>query len=417
MASVGGIDLEIDDADVVAGAVFLLTPDDVGAAAWTDETVDELDVDGHRVRLIDSRAVFVSLLTGAPGADDVMAEALEIAQRALDLEAAQGGKPLSLPRVDEQHIVWWRDGAQVILRLVLSRPYFFSISGGTGARRPPATWSPALRFFRLSQLSEDIFDAYRNAFLALEAVLDASVPPSAPKREGEWLKFALTHVTSQHGLDVRYYLINAAGANPVEQFLDEQYRARRCALFHAKSGKGALLLPGVASDRREVSAALEPLIRLVIALNGSVLNVVFPAGGMVVGGFADVIRSLRTYRYEIAMLDDPEPGAERQRDQLDSLGPKALATCDIGTLDSVGLEHGFVAEADVPTLSGGTFNTVASYTVVPIPEKVLLAPWGPAGLLSRHVLPTIDPSPAATLQVLVRWVLDNRQMPRSRFTL
>ena len=159
MASVGGIDLEIDDADVVAGAVFLLTPDDVGAAAWTDETVDELDVDGDRVRLIDSRAVFVSLFTGAPGADDVMAEALEIAQRALDLEAGQGGEPLSLPRVDEQHIVWWRDGAQVILRLVLSRPYFFSISGGTGARRPPATWSPALRFFRLSQLSEDIFDA------------------------------------------------------------------------------------------------------------------------------------------------------------------------------------------------------------------------------------------------------------------
>ena len=86
-------------------------------------------------------------------------------------------------------------------------------------------------------------------------------------------------------------------------------------------------------------------------------------------------------------------------------------------LDSVGLEHGFLAKANVPNLSGGTFNTVALYTAVPIPQEVLLAPWGPAGLLSRHVLPPIDPSSTATLQVLVRWVLDNARMPRSRFTL
>jgi hypothetical protein len=41
-----------------------------------------------------------------------MAQALEIAQRALDLEAAQGRKLLSFPRVDEQHIVWWRGGCR-----------------------------------------------------------------------------------------------------------------------------------------------------------------------------------------------------------------------------------------------------------------------------------------------------------------
>jgi hypothetical protein len=49
-----------------------------------------------------------------------MAQALEIAQRALDLEAAQGRKLLSFPRVDEQHIVWGRDSAHTVLRLVVS---------------------------------------------------------------------------------------------------------------------------------------------------------------------------------------------------------------------------------------------------------------------------------------------------------
>ena len=119
------------------------------------------------------------------------------------------------------------------------------------------------------------------------------------------------------------------------------------------------------------------------------------------------MQNVQTHGYEVAVLDDPEPRAKRDRDQLDSLGPKALATSHIGTLDSVGLEHGFLAEAKVPNFSGGTFNTVASYTVVPIPEDVVLAPSSPTGLMSRHVLPPVDPSSAATLQVLVRWVLDN----------
>jgi hypothetical protein len=418
VASVGGIDLEIDDASVVGGAVFLITPDDVGPAAWTTEPVDVVDVDGHRVRLIGSRAVFVSLLTGSYGADDVMPQALEIAQRALDLAAAQGRKLLSFRRVDEQHIVWWRDGAQTVLRLVVSRPYLVSTSATASASNLPATstWNPALRFFRLSQLADDVFEAYRNAFLALEAILDASVPTGAPSGERAWLEFALTRVPSQHSVDLRGYLINAAGPNPVKQFLDEQYHARRCALFHAKSGRGALL-PGVTTDRREVSAALEPLIRLVIDLNRKVLKVVFPAGGMTIDGFAMVIRNLEAYRYEIAVLDDPDPAGEHHRDRLGKLAPKALAPSHIGTLDSVGLERGFVAETSVPDLRDMTFNTVASYTREPIPEGVMLAPWSPTGLLSWHVLPCIDPSSAAMMQVLIRWVLDNRTMPRSRFAL
>jgi len=70
-----------------------------------------------------------------------------------------------------------------VLRLVVSRPLTVNATVGAsgahgGSARPPwegsATWNAALRFFRLTQLADDIFDAYRNAFLALEAILDAS---------------------------------------------------------------------------------------------------------------------------------------------------------------------------------------------------------------------------------------------------
>lgn len=281
---------------------------------------------------------------------------------------------------------------------------------------PLATWGPGLRFFRLFQLSTDIFDAHRNAFLALEALLDAVIPPGAPPGEYNWLKFALTHVPPRYGLDLRHYLVGAAGPDPVTQFLDEQYHANRCAVFHAKSSKGRTLLPGGADDRRDVSAALQPLIRVVLGLIRGIHSIVFPSGGMVVGGFTDVIRNLRTYGYEIAVLNDPQPTAARRRDDLDTLAVSELPTSHIGALDSVGLEHGFRAETTRAGVDGGVFNSVVTYTTTPIPEGILGMPWAPSGLLSHTVLPAIDPGPTE-VEVVIRWVLDNLTMPRSRFAL
>jgi hypothetical protein len=275
VASVGGVDLELDDPDVVGGAVFLTTPDQVGTSPWTTEPFTVVPVAGQRVRVIGNQAAFVSLLTGSFGAEDTMAACFELAQRALDLEAAHGEFPLSLRRADEQHIFWWRDAGQIMLRIVITRPLLVSsrasvghvqryLHSTTGTGLLP-TWGPGLRFFRLFQLSTDIFDAYRNAFLALEALLDVAIPPGAPPGEYKWLKFALTHVPPKYGVDLQHYLVGAAAPDPVTQFLDEQYHASRCALFHAKSTKGVILLPGAADDRRDVSVALQPLVRVVWA--------------------------------------------------------------------------------------------------------------------------------------------------------
>jgi hypothetical protein len=426
VASVGRVDLELDDPDVVAGAVFLTTPERLGASSWEAEPVALVPVANHRVRVIGDQAAFVSLLTGRFGAEDTMVTCFELAQRALDLEAAHGELPLSLRRADEQHIFWWRDAAQIMLRIVITRPLlvssrasaghvrrYFQSTTGTGLL---PKWGRGLRFFRLSQLSTDVFDAYRNAFLALEALLDEAIPPGAPAGEYNWLKFALTHVPPQYGVELQHCLVGPPGSDPVTQFLDEQYHARRCALFHAKSTKGATLLPGAADDRRDVSAALEPLVRFVVGLIRGVHNIIFPAGGMVVGGFTDVIRNLRTYGYKIAVLNDPEPTAVRRRDDLDALGFSQLSTSHVGALDAVGLEHGFRAETTRAAITGGVFNTVVTYTATPTPEGILGMPWAPTGLLSRTVLPTVDPGPVV-VQLLIRWVLDNLTMPRSRFVL
>ncbi len=95
---------------------------------------------------------------------------------------------------------------------------------------------------------------------------------------------------------------------------------------------------------------------------------------------------------------------------------RQLSTSYEGVLDSVGLEHGFRAETTGAAVDGGVFNTVVTYTAAPAPADALGMPWAPTGLLSRTVLPPIDPGPAV-VQVVIRWVLDNLTMPRSRFAL
>lgn len=132
VASVGGVDLELDDPDVVAGAVFLTTADQVGISPWTAEPVTVVPVTRQRVRLVGSQAAFVSLLQGSFGADDTMVPCYELAQRALDLEAAHGEFPLSLRRADEQHIFWWRHAGQITLRIVITRPLLVSSRASVG---------------------------------------------------------------------------------------------------------------------------------------------------------------------------------------------------------------------------------------------------------------------------------------------
>lgn len=177
-------------------------------------------------------------------------------QRALDLFSIRGDGDLSVARFDDEHLVWWPAPEGLVIRLVPLAPAKIDVPPATlrvtdasGREKPgqpekPLDWHESYRYFRLSQTSDDLFNAYRNAYLALESVLSSITPqkfkPSGAPAEGEgdWFKRALRGADKVVALST---LVPPGTTDPVQHPYDELYRDMRSAMSHAKSGRKVLL--------------------------------------------------------------------------------------------------------------------------------------------------------------------------------
>jgi hypothetical protein len=122
---------------------------------------------------------------------------------------------------------------------------------------PVPIWTPGLRFYRLSQACRNLYDAYRNLFLGLEALLDTLCQKDRNEGERAWLLRALSTIAHNAGLQE---LVPPGTADPAAFIVGTQYDHIRLRLFHAKpsSTRKALDLP----HPEEVTSAYERLIRI-----------------------------------------------------------------------------------------------------------------------------------------------------------
>lgn len=402
MASLAGVDLGLDSVGYAAGGCF---------------EVDG-EVAAHRVKLPSgavaecfpaSRQIRV-LLPDRPSWDQVASDAHEAAQQGLDLLAIQGHGIGTLHHGHEGHVLWARRNESVTLRISVLERIGIRVSGtgqvidSEGRERrstsPLPRWSPALRYFRLSQAADDVFDAYRNVFLALEALL-SELPVRRDGGERKWIRNALMFVLQADQLDLANY-VPASSANAVDAFLHHHYEARRCAMFHAKTWRGALL-PG-SDERIFVVEALESLSRLVIDLARERLDVVFPAGGMTVAGFEATCMAAYRASFQLGLANDPSPPRPEQvTADLEDVDLIELPTVYSGRLNSSGLLHGFTGEAILSERAPQTINSVFSFS--------------DGALTTRHLLQDLCLEGVDQVQVRFAWLLDNPAMPKARFAL
>lgn len=200
--------------------------------------------------------------------DNLVTSGLEQIQRCLDIIAIKKLGIIVLDHPEISHIALFQRDGEAILRhfsvatLGIKTSLSVEVRDKDGNIKPPdpipePIWTWAFRYYRLSQASQDIFEAYRNLFLSLEALLN-NIRPKLPK-EGErtWLKNALSEIATKVQLE-KHTL--AASANLVEDFMENQYTNIRCRLFHAKYPDA--LLPHEELNPTDVLVAYEALLQL-----------------------------------------------------------------------------------------------------------------------------------------------------------
>jgi len=194
MATLGMIPIADRSSKFDSGAAFLL------AQKSTASEVVLLD-SGAEVEVRCGNPYLVARAAGSANARDAHMLAHEAAQEGLDHLAINGKVILSIRNACEEYLVWWREDSEQVLRLDWTSTVSFTVGpvhatvidkDGNPVPQPALTkliYNESLRYFRLSQVTEDLFDAFRNMYLALELLLE-HVCPRLPRGEKEsvWLR-------------------------------------------------------------------------------------------------------------------------------------------------------------------------------------------------------------------------------------
>lgn len=213
--------------------------------------------------------------------EGTLMDGIEAANRALDIVAIARAHIMSLEDVDHDNAVWWSDGSTMRTRLLMVLPYTANrramgtlcvLTGGgtvaTSSQSAALSWNPSFHYFRASQLTDNLNDAYRNMWLAFENALSSRYPRQKvssakgklrPEREIDWLKRGLTSLGTV--MNLPSYTSASATGPVVDTLLDDLYTKHRLQLFHAKE-QAKKPLPPDPRERAEVAAALDRLTRL-----------------------------------------------------------------------------------------------------------------------------------------------------------
>jgi hypothetical protein len=173
----------------------------------------------------------------ASGYETARDASLNAAQEALDVFCIRGTLSLTIVRVEATHFAWWTDSAETIMRIVgaadhnVSLTATLSVVDAHGNPNPvpplPVVWHPSFRYFRVSQTSTDLFDAYRNLYLALESILTTVVPPiGRPESESKWLRRALRQIDAT--LPLARYAPPGSIDPPEDIYQDVYAQTRTC---------------------------------------------------------------------------------------------------------------------------------------------------------------------------------------------
>lgn len=306
--------IEFDDREIPAGpggegggTVFSLDEPAEVDAKFTGE-------DGECVSVTKgSRGVIVAGLKAADPAS-AWRKGLLAAQQGLDVFSARGLVDLHLSDPQFNHLAIYGEAGGQVLRVVgvstldiTLPPITAVVTDAAGNVRsqpePVSVWHGSMRYYRRAQLSEDVFDSFRNLWLAFENLLDSFEPQRHGEREGPWLRRALGRVDRDLGLKDRLPPgTNGDAVNAAYRYFYDEVRTH---LFHAKASRQPLL-PHEQTGTNLLAARHQRLTNLYLALLEHVSGVRRASGALMQGGFDMMMEGLEVNAV-IQVTDDEAP--------------------------------------------------------------------------------------------------------------
>jgi hypothetical protein len=217
-----------------------------------------------------------------------------IVQEALDVRAATHRDALATRRAEHEYLCWKNvpGGRELTIVDTMHSTWDMEAHGivsDASSPQPiirPVPYHAALRFYRLSQLSEDLFDAFRNAYLALECLVSDESNIRPGESEKAWLRRVL------HG----HFAQAISPDTSITTLVDSIYGSGRLPIFHAKTGRDFYLPQG--PKRAEIQNIFEKLQWLLASL------LQFKFGEQVIGSWGGMSQELKDSRSRVCCHAD-----------------------------------------------------------------------------------------------------------------
>lgn len=217
---------------------------------------------GAAVIVIRAGGIYATVgLPDIPSDYTLRTRAWQVLQEALDIYALTHHEILATSYGNREYLLWTLGHAGYELTCVdtMDMPWFMSARGKTGCADFASVvtslpYHPSFRFYRLSHLTDDLFDAYRNAYLCLECLVSEESPKMMSESEIIWLKRVLENSLSPA----------IPAEMDVNATIDEIYELGRLPLFHAKTGRIFHVPQG--EERERIQSLFEQLMLLLAAL-------------------------------------------------------------------------------------------------------------------------------------------------------
>lgn len=368
------------------GAISLFgstpTGSQAGGAAFTLTSVASADASlallGGELEIKAGQRDVVVRFDGAISAEVTLQRGHQLVQQGLDLLSVLGRTDAVIQEAENEHLIWWSEPNGVVVRLVSTTMLRFAVGpikaevhDKNGNIIPPTALQPrhhiAFRYYRLAQTTEDLYDAYRNMYLAFEVLLSNQFPMSKGEREFDWLRRALDNARSTIRLDD----LVSSGKNVVDSVLQVVYQDARLPLFHAKEGRGFFPPHDSPGDRQVVAKALAMLTQIVLRMAEVWFNARRAGGGVFfswvyentkqmlsgssmiatnyAGSFDASERDLSHERFESAVKFDTRLAPELQRGRepafLGTVQAKKLASLgEVRRIEIITSDHPYMAQ-------------------------------------------------------------------------